>query len=121
MRAAKKLKTNSSGWNDGVVMNKPSNINEVAKLAGVSTMTVSRYFNQPKKLADSTHEKVKLAVEELAYVPNAAAVTLLRGRSKTLALMLGNTSNPFSMFLVRGAEQAAQEPGHTMFFANTDD
>ncbi len=100
-------------------MNKPSNINEVAKLAGVSTMTVSRYFNQPKKLADGTREKVKLAVEELAYVPNAAAVTLLRGRSQSLALMFSSFRSPYSMLITQGAEDAAQAQGYTMFLANS--
>jgi LacI family transcriptional regulator len=78
-----------------VNLKKPSNIVEVAELAGVSTMTVSRYFNRPDKLAETTKAKVKDAVEQLGYVPNAAAVTLLKGRSKTLALILPDINNPF--------------------------
>lgn len=104
-----------------MAINKPSNIIEVAELAGVSTMTVSRYFNQPDKLAKSTREKVKLAVEKLAYVPNAAAVTLLKGRSETLALILPDINNPFFTLITRGAEDAAHARGYTMFVANTDE
>ena len=100
---------------------KPSSIIEVAELAGVSTMTVSRYFNQPDKLAAATLEKVRAAVEELAYVPNAAAVTLLKGRSETLALILPDINNPFFTLITRGAEDAAQARGYTMFVANTDE
>lgn len=102
-------------------LNKPSNIIEVAELAGVSTMTVSRYFNQPDKLAEATCEKVRSAVERLAYVPNAAAVTLLKGRSETLALILPDINNPFFTLMTRGAEDAAQARGYTMFVANTDE
>lgn len=84
-------------------------------------MTVSRYFNKPDKLADATREKVRAAVEELAYVPNAAAVTLLKGRSETLALILPDINNPFFTAITRGAEDAAQAQGYTMFVANTDE
>jgi LacI family transcriptional regulator len=104
-----------------VALNKPSNITEVAELAGVSIMTVSRYFNQPDKLATSTREKVRSAVEALTYVPNAAAVTLLKGRSKTLALILPDINNPFFTAMTRGAEDAAQVRGYTMFVGNTDE
>ena len=100
---------------------KPSNIVEVAEVAGVSTMTVSRYFNQPDKLAETTKTKVKDAVEQLGYVPNAAAVTLLKGRSKTLALILPDINNPFFTAITRGAEDVAQARGYTMFVGNTDE
>jgi len=84
-------------------------------------MTVSRFFNQPDKLAASTFDKVKDAVEKLAYVPNAAAVTLLKGRSENLALILPDINNPFFTAITRGAEDKAQECGYTMFVANTDE
>lgn len=100
-------------------MGKPSNIIEVATLAGVSSMTVSRYFNQPEKLAEATREKVQAAVEQLSYVPNAAALTLLRGRSETLALVFQFIDNPFFAQVIRGAEDAAFERGYTMFVADT--
>jgi LacI family transcriptional regulator len=94
---------------------------EVAELAGVSTMTVSRYFNQPDKLSKSTKARVKEAVETLAYVPNAAAVTLLKGRSETLALILPDITSPFFTAMTRGAEDAAQAQGYIMFLGNTDE
>jgi len=103
------------------VAGRPSNIIEVAELAGVSTMTVSRYFNQPAKLAIATREKVRSAVKELSYVPNAAAVTLLKGRSETLALILPDISNPYFTLITRGAEDEAQARGYTMFVANSDE
>lgn len=101
-------------------MGKPSNIIEVASLAGVSSMTVSRYFNQPEKLATPTREKVEAAVEQLSYVPNAAALTLLKGRSDTLALVFQFIDNPFSAQVIKGAENAAFERGYTMFVADTN-
>ncbi len=100
---------------------KPSNIVAVAKAAGVSPMTVSRYFNEPSKLAPATFKRVKEAVESLDYVPNAAALTLLKGRSETLAIIVLDITNPFSTSLARGAEDAAQAEGYTMFIGNSDE
>lgn len=99
----------------------PNNIVAVAKLAGVSPMTVSRYFNDPSLLAPQTYKRVKGAVETLHYVPNAAALTLLKGRSETLAIILLDITNPFMTALARGAEDAAQVGGYTLFIGNSDE
>ena len=68
---------------------------DVAKKAGVSAMTVSRYFNQPDMLAPTTRERVCEAIEQLQYVPNAAARSLVSGRTNTVALILSDITNPF--------------------------
>ena len=63
-----------------------------------SVMTVSRYFNDPAKLAAPRNEleRVKLAVDELGYVPNATARSLTRGRSAPIALVVADTAIPSS-------------------------
>ena len=48
-------------------------IKDIAKATGVSTMTVSRFLNEPEKLKPSTYEKVKKAVDEMGYEPNQVA------------------------------------------------
>jgi LacI family gluconate utilization system Gnt-I transcriptional repressor len=48
-------------------------LEEVAQLAGVSTMTASRALSQPRLVSDATRAKVEQAVAELGYVPNRAA------------------------------------------------
>ncbi len=98
-----------------------SNIIRVAKAAGVSTMTVSRYFNQPELLAPPTRARVQAAVEALRYVPNAAARSLINGRSDALALILVDITNPFFTTLARGVEDAAKEKGYTLILGNTDE
>ncbi len=98
-----------------------TNIGEVAERAGVSTMTVSRFFNDPSKLAPATYERVKRAVDELAYVPNAAARSLIRGRSDTVALVVADIRHPFFMALARGVEDAAQAAGYVLFLGNSDE
>ncbi len=96
-------------------------IRDVADEADVSTMTVSRYFNQPDLLRPSTRERVQKAVEALQYVPNHAARSLVRGETKTLALILADVTNPYFTRIARGAEDAAQQAGYTLMLGNTDE
>ena len=50
-----------------------ASLKDVAKLASVSLMTVSRAINNPEKLNKQTYKKVKKAIEELNYVPDLSA------------------------------------------------
>ncbi|MFM0324363.1 LacI family DNA-binding transcriptional regulator [Caballeronia glebae] len=54
---------------------------DVARLAGVSTATVSRFLNEPSKVTERTRAKVQAAVDQLDWVPNAAARSLVSRRS----------------------------------------
>src|SRR5262245_1330667 len=54
---------------------------DVARVAGVSTATVSRYINQPEKVSEKTRTRVRQAIEQLDWVPNAAARSLVSRRS----------------------------------------
>lgn len=98
-----------------------SNILRVAKAAGVSAMTVSRYFNDPDKLRPETRARVEAAVQALAYVPNAAARSLIQGRTETIALVVADITNPFFTTLARGVEDTAQEHGYTLILGNADE
>lgn len=94
---------------------------DVARVAGVSPMTVSRYFNNPGLLRSATRERVRRAVEELDYIPNQAARSLVRGRSKTVSLVLADITNPFYTTLGRGVEDAAHAQGYTLTLGNSDE
>jgi len=98
-----------------------SNIVRVARAAGVSTMTVSRYFNDPGKLRPETRARVEAAVDALQYVPNAAARSLIHGRTDTLALIVADITNPFFTTLARGVEDVAQQHGLTLILGNADE
>lgn len=101
-------------------MRRPPTIVDVADTAGVSIMTVSRYFNAPEKLSRATYERVSAAVVAHNYVQNGAARALFRGQSKSLALIISNITNPFLTTVARGAEDAAHAHGYTLFICNTD-
>jgi LacI family transcriptional regulator len=98
-----------------------STINDVAKRAGVSTMTVSRVINNSSYVSQETRERVEQAVAELGYVPNALARSLHFKESKTIALVLTDITNPFFTTVARGVEDIASEQGYSVIFCNTDE
>jgi DNA-binding LacI/PurR family transcriptional regulator len=61
---------------------------DVARLAGVSAMTVSNVLNAPHRVAPPTVQTVRAAIQELGYIPNHAARALSSGRSQVIGLPL---------------------------------
>lgn len=91
----------------------------VAAAAGVSAMTVSRFFSHPEMLSPTMYERVKLTVEALNFIPNATARALMRGSTETLALVLADMRHPFFMEVAAGVEEAAQQAGYTLLLGNS--
>ncbi|MCG7335754.1 LacI family transcriptional regulator [Sporosarcina sp. ACRSM] len=95
-------------------------IRDVAKLANVSIATVSRVINQNGYVNGETKKKVNNAIELLKYKPNSIAKGLASGKTKTMALILPDISNPFFSELARAVEDSASSQGYTVFLCNTD-
>jgi LacI family transcriptional regulator len=95
-------------------------IYDVARLAGVSTATVSRALNATGKIAPGTREAIDAAVEQLGYQPSAAARSLVTKSTQTIALLLPDITNPFYAELVSGIQERALESGHTMLLCTTE-
>jgi LacI family transcriptional regulator len=98
-----------------------STINDVAKRAGVSAMTVSRVVNGTGYTSTKARTRVEAAIEELGYVPNALARQLRSKRTKTIALVVSDISNPFFTTIARGAEDVAARRGFSVMYCNTDE
>ncbi len=98
-----------------------STIRDVAERAGVSTMTVSRVVNRSGYISQEARERVEAAIAELGYVPNTLARSLRFKRTKTLALVLTDITNPFFTTLARGVGDAANAHGFNVIFCNTDE
>lgn len=94
-------------------------ISDVAKEAGVSTMTVSRVLNGKGELRANTRERVIHAIKKLNYRPSAVARSLATQRTRTIGLMVPDITNPFFPEIVRGAEDAAWHAGYTIVLSNT--
>ncbi len=63
-------------------------LDHVAAAAGVSTATVSRYFNSPDVVAPTTAERIRVAVDQLDYIPNLLAGGLASNRSRLVAVLI---------------------------------
>jgi LacI family transcriptional regulator len=98
-----------------------STIRDVAKRAGVATMTVSRVINNSGYVSEATRAKVEAAIAELGYVPNMLGPSLRFNQTNTLALVLTDITNPFWTTVARGVEDAAQEKGYSVILCNTDE
>src|SRR5258708_20278008 len=96
------------------------NIKEVAKLAKVSTATVSRTINGSDKVSARTAARVQRAIKELNFYPNTHARTLVSGRSRMLGLIISDITNPFFPELVKSFEDQAVERGQEVIIGNTD-
>jgi DNA-binding LacI/PurR family transcriptional regulator len=96
------------------------NIREVARVARVSTATVSRTINGSEKVAPETAERVRKAIEALKFYPNNNARALGSGRSSLYGLIISDITNPFFPELVRSFEEVAVQCGQEVLVANTN-
>jgi DNA-binding LacI/PurR family transcriptional regulator len=96
------------------------NIKEVAKLAKVSTATVSRTINGSDKVTPETAERVRSAIETLKFYPNTNARALGSGRSSLYGLIISDITNPFFPELVKSFEDIAVQYGQEVLIANTN-
>ena len=85
---------------------------DVAKLAGVSTATVSNVLNDPDKVKDETIERVTAAIRQLNYRPNMIARSLSTRRTMQIGIVLEDIRNPYYGEIVEHFEDAAREKGY---------
>ncbi len=95
-------------------------IKDVAAAAGVSVGTVSNVLNHPELVTESTRRRVRQAITALGFVPNASGRQLREGRSRTIAYVLLNASNPFFTDVAKGVEEVARAQGLALFLCNSD-
>jgi LacI family transcriptional regulator len=94
-------------------------IRDVARLSGVSPMTVSRVINESGRVRPSTRLRVEEAISELGYVPSRLARGLSRRRTGTLAVIVPDVANPFFTMVVRAAEEVASRGGYRVILCDT--
>lgn len=101
--------------------NRVATIYDVAVLAGVSPSTVSRALSQPGRISAPTQARIRDAVEQLNFRFNPMARALPTGRSRTIALLVADITNPVVFGIVRGAEGAAKAAGYTLVVAESQE
>ena len=98
-----------------------ANIQDVAKLAGVSISTVSRVLNGTAHVNPDVELRVHEAIQKLQYQPNRAARALRANYSRIIGLLITDIQNPFFTALIRGVEDVAQSKGYSVILCNSDE
>lgn len=96
-------------------------IRDVAKLAGVAPITVSRVINDSGYTGLETRQRVQEAIQSLGYVPNSLAQSFRWKHTGLLALVITDVTNPFWTTVARGVEDAASDAGLNVILCNTDE
>ncbi len=94
---------------------------DIARRAGVSVITVSRALNNKPDISKQTKERILAVARELNYVPNALARALVSGDSRTLGVMVADNANPFFAVQISGIEQVARAHGYGVVLCNTSE
>ena len=93
---------------------------DVARLAGVSTSTVSHVINKDRFVSESVTDKVEAAIKALNYAPSALARSLKLNQTRTIGMLITASTNPFYSELVRGVERSCFERGYSLVLCNTE-
>ena len=100
-------------------MAKTSTLQDVARVAKVSTATVSRTLSNPNVVSESTRRRVSEAVKVTGYRINRAARTLRTQRAHSVLVLLPNLSNPFFSTILEGISRFLSKRGYSMLIAST--
>lgn len=92
---------------------------DVAQLAGVGSMTVSRALRTPEQVSDKLREKIEEAVSQLGYLPNQAASSLASASSNTIAMIVPSLSEAGCAEMFAGLQKVLQPAGYQIMLAES--
>ncbi|MFE5160077.1 LacI family DNA-binding transcriptional regulator [Streptomyces sp. NPDC056697] len=94
---------------------------DVARRAGVSVATVSHVLNETRPVRPDTRKAVLDAIEDLGYIPNTLARSLVTARTRSIGLAVSAISNPYFTEILQGVESSALEQGYGLLIADPHD
>lgn len=93
---------------------------DVAKLANVSTSTVSHAINNDRYVSPEVRSRIEAAITQLNYAPSAIARSLKRQETRTIGMLITRSNNPFFAEVVSGVERSCYELGYQLILCNTE-
>lgn len=105
-----------NGWRPS----KEVRIADVARIAGVSTATVSRVLASPDKVRQKTRDVVMEAVRRSGYTPNSVARNLRKRRTMTALVVVPNLANPVFAQILRGIDDELTQSGYGLVIGSLD-
>jgi LacI family transcriptional regulator len=96
-------------------------MHDVARVASVGTMTVSRVLNRSAKVSEETAQRVYQAIEQLGYHPNEMARALRSLKSRTIGLIVPSIADPFFAVCAHAINTVAREHGYSVILTTSDE
>ncbi|HSC82543.1 MAG TPA: LacI family DNA-binding transcriptional regulator [Pseudomonas sp.] len=94
-------------------------LSQVAEQAGVSAITVSRFFNQPEQVSGELRERIQAVVTALGYVPNLVAGGLASARGRIVGMVIPNISGPIFANTIQGFSDTLAKHGYQLLLASS--
>ncbi|MEO0501112.1 MAG: LacI family DNA-binding transcriptional regulator [Pseudomonadota bacterium] len=88
------------------------NMEKFAEVSGISRPTVSKYFNDPSSVRQSTRQRIEEALEKYDYRPNIFAINQNRRMTKTVGILVPYIADPFFAEIVRRIERKCIDAGY---------
>jgi LacI family transcriptional regulator len=96
-------------------------LEDVAREAGVSTMTVSRVVNGTGRISEATRQHVREVIARLGYRPSRSARALVTNKTYMLGVIVPDITNPYFSEIVHGIEDIATEADYSVLLVNTNE
>ncbi|MBS0447928.1 MAG: LacI family DNA-binding transcriptional regulator [Proteobacteria bacterium] len=90
-------------------------------MAEVSVTTVSHVLNETRRVSDDAKARVQQAVRALGYVPSAVARSLKHRSTRTLGMLVPNSSNPYFAEIIKSVERQCYAEGYNLVLCNSED
>src|SRR6185312_13986637 len=105
----------------GAAAKRPATLADVAAASGVATSTVSRALSNPGRVNAATRARIEEAARELEYVPNSQARALTSVRTRAIAVLVSDVTNPFYFGIIRGTQHQLKAAGYTQLLVDTEE
>lgn len=94
---------------------------DIARKTGYSVNTISHALNDKPDISKKTKEYIVKTADEMGYIPNSYASAMRSGKSKSVAIIVGDISNPHFSIMIKEMENKLKEYGYTAIVFNTDE
>ena len=102
-------------------LEKPTDtINQVAKMAGVSTATVSRALNKPETVSEALKKKIERIIKKIGYIPNAGARSLMLKRTGSIGVIVPTLDNAIFAQGLEEFQRQLSQSGYQMLVGSTN-
>lgn len=95
-------------------------LNDVARVAGVAPITVSRALRNPQSVASKTRAKIEEAVEKVNYIPNMVAGSLASNRTRTIAFIVPTLANSIFTEVLLGIHEVMAPRNYQVIVGNSN-